>query len=160
GDTATMTGSTGDDQFYGLPAYSVMKSATSNPNTYWNEAIGFGVVNATASTGMDIASLYDSAGNDTFTADNNGSKLVAGGATIQAAAFDVVYGLLLNGGSDVVNLQPKSGATNYIFGTAATSAHLFDTGGGDIFYAVPRFGYSFMQGSGFIDEVINIGNVQ
>ena len=53
GDTATMNDTAGDDLFTGLPAYSVMQNATTNPTTYWHAAIGFSTVNAVATTGTD-----------------------------------------------------------------------------------------------------------
>ena len=45
-----------------------------------------------ATTGTDIACLYDSSGSDTYTSNSTGSQMAGSGFRAHAAAFDVAYG--------------------------------------------------------------------
>ena len=69
-DVARLDDSTGTDTFVATPTYSVMyaSAGASNP-AYANRPMGFKVVNAFSTHGGgDTARLYDSPGNDIFTA--------------------------------------------------------------------------------------------
>ena len=159
GDTATMNDTASDDVFTGLPAYSVMNNATTNPTTYWHEAIGFGTVNAVATTGTDNADLYDSSGNDTFTSNSTSSQMAGTGYQLDAAGFETAYGFF-SSGADTANIGPTSGTKTYVYGTSADTANLTDSAGNDTFTAVPAASYSVLQGSGYYNEAISFGTVQ
>ena len=69
-DTASLTGSTGNDGVYGAPTF------TSIYGTGFNEvASNFKQVSVQGGGGSDTANLYDSSGDDTFTASPTSATL-------------------------------------------------------------------------------------
>jgi hypothetical protein len=63
-DTATITGTTGSDTFWGRETYAKMKDAAGT--AYYHYAQDFDQVTANGGGGDDTAYLYGSSGNDTF----------------------------------------------------------------------------------------------
>jgi hypothetical protein len=87
---------------------------------YLNQSIGFTATNASAGTGAaDQALLYDSAGNDTFTASPTTAVMTAGGVTNVADAFDFVFGIASTGG-DTASLTDSAGNDSFV-GSASDS---------------------------------------
>ena len=158
-DTATLDDAGGNDEFSGLPTYSVMQNAPGNTNVYWNEPVGFGTVNAVATAGTAYAYLYDSAGNDTFTSNSTGSQMTGSGYSVHASGFQIAIGFLTAGGTDTANLSPNTTTTNYVYGTSKGTVNYFDSKGNDTFYGVPQGRYSVMLGTGYYNEGISFGTV-
>ena len=159
GDTATMNDTASDDVFYGVPAYSVMNNATTNPTTYWHEAIGFGTVNAVATTGTDNADLYDSSGNDTFTSNSTSSQMAGTGYQVHAGRFQNGLRLFQQRHRHGQHRSDLPARTLTSYGTSADTANLTDSAGNDAFTAVPAASYSVLQGSGYYDEADHFGTV-
>ena len=87
-DTVNFFDSSGDDVFYGLPAYGLMNSSGGGTS----QAVGFGRVNATSSAGgNDQAYLYDSPGNDSIVVGGNSTILAVPGVVTQVKGFDTVF---------------------------------------------------------------------
>ena len=157
--TANFADSSGNDLFVGLPTYSQMSSLPGNPTTYFMQANGCGHVNATSSGEGDIAALYDSSGNDTYTSNSSGSQMTASGYSVHVAGFPIAYGFLTAGGTDTANLSPNTTTTNYVYGTSSGTINYFDSAGNDTFYEVAQNSYSIMTGPGYYNEGISFGNV-
>jgi hypothetical protein len=80
-------------------------------NTYREYVRGFTTVQATATYANDTANLYDSPGNDTFTATPAGATMsLAGGKTVVAAGFKTVNAYSRYGGTDTANLTGTAGS--------------------------------------------------
>lgn len=154
--TANVSDSTGADVFYGEPAYSILANIGGNA-PYSITVAGFGVVNATSSGGGDIAALYDSTGNDTYTADSTGSQMSGSGYVAHAARFPIAYGFFSFGGVDTANLSPNTTTKNYVYGTAADTVNFFDSAGDDTFYGLST--YSVMTSIFYWNEAIGFGTV-
>ena len=116
-------------------------------------------MNATSSGGSDVANLFDSSGNDTYTSSSTGSQMTGSGYAINASGFPVAYGFLTAGGTDTANLSPNTKTTNYVYGAAKGTVNYFDSKGNDTFYAVPQSSYSIMLGTGYYNEAISFGTV-
>lgn len=88
--TANFFDSTGNDVFYGLPTYSYLSY---NGAAYASQAIGFGHVYVTATTGNDDAYLYDSPDNDSIVVGSTATtlNLATPSVMIQIQAFDRVF---------------------------------------------------------------------
>lgn len=158
-DTATLNDTSGNDQLFGLPSYSILQNQGGNPTTYYDEVVGFGTVNAISTSGTDYAYLYDSSGADTYTSDSTGAKMTGNGYAVHDARFKASFGFFVFGGTDTANVGPNATTTNYVFGNSASTANFFDGAGNDIFFAVPAFGYSIMLGGNYYNEVANFGTV-
>jgi len=158
-DVSNFVDSAGDDNFYGVPTYAVITNAASNPNAYLNEAIGFPVVNIDATTGLDFAYHYDSAGNETYNATATASNLVSANYQLNSTDFDASFAVFYGGGNDTANFTGNPTTDNYVFGDATDTANFFDTAGDDTFYGVTNFSYSVMANASYFNEVVNVGTV-
>ena len=120
-DSARLDDSAGTDTFVATPAYGVMyASAGDNNPAYANRAIGFAVVSAySANGGGDSARLYDSAGDDLFTATPTSAELKNNPATnnndydITASTFRYVQAFSTAGGTDKATLTGTSGGDSF-----------------------------------------------
>ena len=140
GDTATFADSPGDDLFEGLSTESFMENvAATNSTTFYNQVNGFSAVSATATTGNDEAVFSDSAGNDTYTANASGNKMVGSSYQVSASGFKLAYGYLTAGGTDTANLYPSATTANYVTGTASGTVNFFDSSGADSFSGLPTY---------------------
>ena len=141
GDQAFLYDSAGNDSFVGRPQYSVLKGTG-----FENYAQGFDQVTAYATAGDavgvgDQATLYDSAGNDTFTGTPTYGLLTGSGYYNLAKGFDQVTAFAVAGNA----------------GGAGDQANLFDSAGNDTF--IGRSTYSLLKGSGFYNLVQGFGRV-
>ena len=144
---------------------------------------GIEIVYTYGQGGIDSASLYDSAGNDTFGANPNYAYLQTPSTIKWAVGFDVVYGYSVVGGSDAAFLFDSAGSetlgTNpdygYLLGAnfalwgvgfealygyssgGGDAAYLFDSAGNDVFGARPE--YAYLQGSSNICWAVGFANV-
>ena len=115
-DTATLTGSTGNDRFTVKQTSANMKGPT---NTFFNYATGFDQLIGNASSGgTDKAFLYDSATNDLLTANPTQATLdydatVSPGVDVTAQDFDEVYVYSQNGGTDMAVLTGSAGVDRF-----------------------------------------------
>ena len=141
-DTARLDDSAGTDSFVATPADGVMyaSAGTDNP-AYANRAIGFATVNACSTHGGgDSARLYDSAGDDLFTATPTYAELKNDPATnstnydITANTFRYVQAFATAGGNDKATLTGSTGSSgsdsfeshpSYAFLTNSTAAQPF-----------------------------------
>lgn len=98
-DTATLNGGTGADNFTASPEFSHMEGVDA---VFSNYATDFESVIANGNGGNDVASLFDSAGNDRVDVESNGTTLSIPGATISARSFPTVYATSARGGVDVL----------------------------------------------------------
>jgi hypothetical protein len=124
-DVANLYDATGTNWFVGTPNYSYLTNE-SGGSSFFNEAENFQTVTATAAAGtQDVAFLYDSGVQSTFTANQNlagttGASMVATGATPynnQVSNFVNVLGFALNTNS-VANLNDTTSSTeNDLIGT-------------------------------------------
>ncbi|MEI7835223.1 MAG: C25 family cysteine peptidase [Planctomycetota bacterium] len=120
-DTATFYTFSGVNTFTAHAADATMTSTSG-----WAFASGFASVIAYGARG-DSAFLYDSAGNDTFTARPDGARLAGEGFANAVSGFGRVTAYATGGGSDTANFE--------------------DSAGNDTFTA--RAGVSSMVGAGF-----------
>ena len=114
-DTATLTGTVGDDTFVSNAGYAYATLFGEGfRSTIWNCE----TVQAVASLGDDVAKMYDSPGNDTF----NGApyfselKVNGGGFSNSAIGFDNVQ-CFASDGSDEAVLQDSTGNDHFVAGT-------------------------------------------
>jgi subtilisin-like proprotein convertase family protein len=167
-DVAKFSDSTGNDVFDAKPKESQMQGSG-----YRNWAYGFERITALASSGYDVANLYDSAKDDTFSLWST-RVVVTGGASYQTGKFDVVNAFATAGGSDVAHLYDSAGddhmvgtptetilsgarfrntATgfDYVHGYASSgmdTADLYDSTGDDTFVGRPDYGK--LTGTGYL----------
>jgi predicted outer membrane repeat protein len=111
-DTAILNGSTGADKFYGLSTYSYLKA---NDDSYYNYVRGFYTVTANAIGAGDLAFLYDSDGNDAFSANATSATFTLSPISTPTvintvAAFDQVYAYASGTGTDKAYLDGTTGA--------------------------------------------------
>ncbi len=118
GDAATLTGSTAVDYFYGNETNGYLRAAD---NSYYNRANGFDTVTADVSAGAptngdDVAYLYDSTGNDTFSATPTTATMDRPAADSVATGFDEVYATATTdaGGGDAATLLGSAGVDYFI----------------------------------------------
>jgi hypothetical protein len=120
-DTARLDDSAGTDTFVATPAYGVMYAlaGTNNP-AFANRAMGFATVNAFSTHGGDDSvRLYDSAGDDLFTATPTSAELKNDPATnpanydITANTFRYVQAFSTAGGIDKATLTGTSGGDSF-----------------------------------------------
>jgi hypothetical protein len=148
-DTAQLKDSPGTDTFIATPAYGVMYASASALNpAYLNRAGGFDQVEAvSASGGDDSARLYDSAGDDNFTA-------------------YPTYVLLANDPSNPTAYSNKATGFRYAHASASgggtDKAWLYDSSGNDTFAAYPTYavlsnstaGQAFYNRANYFDQVV------
>src|SRR5262249_13455 len=152
-----LTDSTGDDVFVGTPTSGYLAAAN---GAYFNLASGFGRVYATSTTGNDLASLFDSAGNDSFVGSRAFSYLTGTNYFNQVTNLFKVNAIAGQGGSDSATLLDSAqndvfeatGASGLVFGSdyvveadafGAVTA-LASSGGSDDLYVHP-VSYAFSQ---------------
>ena len=139
-DTARLDDSAGTDTFVATPDYGVMYAAASANNpAYANRATGFDALDAFSTHGGDdTARLYDSAGDDIFTAAPTYAKLQNDPATnstsyvINAHTFRYAHAFATAGGFDKATLTDSSGTDT--FEAHPTYAILSNTTPGQAFY--------------------------
>src|SRR5262249_24795602 len=119
-DVANLYDSAGDDLYAGTPESSTLQSAQQGgAASYFNVALGFGHVYATSTTGNDVATLFDSAGSDSFVGSRAFSYLSGASYFNQVSNFFKVTAIAGKGGSDTATLLDS--AQNDVFeGTGAT----------------------------------------
>ncbi|MBL8827191.1 MAG: hypothetical protein JNM18_09410, partial [Planctomycetaceae bacterium] len=85
-DTATLTGSSGNDRLTAVANFSVIVTPTT-----LQQATGFRTVTINAGAGTDVATLQDSLGSDTLNTFGSTAELVySNGRTVRAVGFDTV----------------------------------------------------------------------
>ncbi|MBX3434811.1 MAG: S8 family serine peptidase [Pirellulales bacterium] len=115
-DTALMYDGAGNDRFYGAADYALMHGES---NQYYNRAQGFRTTTVYASTGNDLAWLYDSTGNDALTVRDWGvSLLFGGGKRIELRGFKGVTASSLSGGLDTTDVA----AVDWLFSSVGNWA--------------------------------------
>ena len=119
-DTANFTGSSGDENFYGLGGYG-FEVVTSG--MFLQYLIGFSQVTATGGSGNDSAIFFDAAGNDTFTASPTSATMAGSGYSDTVTGFDGVYAFASGGGVDTANLDGSD--QNDLFSGNAFNAAMF-----------------------------------
>jgi hypothetical protein len=148
-DTARLDDSAGTDTFVSTPGYAVMyASASANNPAYLNRAGGFDQVEALSqSGGGDSARLYDSTGDDNFTA-------------------YPTYVLLSNDPSTPTAYSNKATGFRYAHASAngggMDKAWLYDSPGNDTFDAYPTYAYlsnttpgkAFYNRANYFDQVV------
>ena len=177
-DSATLTGSTGDE------------TATIRPDSATLTGSGIEVtvtetsnITAHGGGGADIVSLYDSAGDDTFVGDSTQGQLSAAGFTSTAVGFPTLHVYANSGGSDVARLYDSAGDDvltakptfakltgdgfflrvkffEQVYGYASDGhdvAHLTSTGGNTTFTATPTSGT--FTGEGFYNRAESFDGV-
>jgi hypothetical protein len=119
-DTATLSGTTGANQFYGKPAISELLN-TGAGTTYTETVDNFGTVNATSSSSSDVAYLYDKTGTNTFSASPTTANMNGTGYAYNATAFPVVYAIGSAVNNDRAYLSDAAGGLFVAYPTSAVS---------------------------------------
>jgi hypothetical protein len=116
-DTATLTGSSGNDKFTGRETYGRMKG---NSIAFINFAKGFDTLTGDVSgtTGLDIANLYDASTDDDLVADDTSAYFdyAATGTPdpdLIATGFDQTYSYATSGGDDTSVMNGSSGVDRF-----------------------------------------------
>lgn len=83
-------------------------------NEYFNKAKGFDTVTVHASTSVtrDVAMIFDTTGNDTFTTIPRSALMQGSGRSIQVDSFDYIHGYGRAGGNDTAVLWGSPGDDN------------------------------------------------
>ncbi len=145
-NTATMTGTTGADAFYGRESLAYMRNV--GGSDYFLYARDFSEVTANAGGGDDAAYLWGSTGDDTLDASVGSATMIRSASTTTTAAndFATVYGFATSGGTDTANLTGSTGDDVFysrevysILRDAASSAYQFYVGA---FSTVEAYGNS------------------
>jgi spore coat protein CotH len=143
-DTATLTGSSGNDRFTGRETYGNMKGNTSS---FINFAKGFDTLKADVSgtTGTDIAILYDAATDDKLVASETEAYFdyAATGTPDQdltARGFDQTYSYAISGGNDTSIMNGSSGVDRF---TAKATYNNLKGNGGTYFHYATGFDEAF-----------------
>jgi DNA-binding beta-propeller fold protein YncE len=184
-DTATLSGTTGTNQFYGKPAVSQFVN-TGAGTTYTETVDNFGTVNAASSSSSDVAYLYDNTGTNTFTASPTTANMNGTGYAYNVTAFPVVYAMGSAVNNDTAYLSDAAGglfngfqtsavsygtgyynyASNFkvVFDTMASAnnqAFLYDTSGANVFErhnaagSTPAYSVFYDPAGSFYNLVIN-----
>ncbi len=108
-DTVTLTGTSGEDRFYGRETLAYMRNV--GGSDYFLYARDFGEMTANAGGGSDdVAYLWGSTGDDTLDMAAALSTMTRSGSTTTAVGdFATVYGLATTGGTDTANLVGTTG---------------------------------------------------
>ena len=132
GDSQTFAGSSGDDVAYAYPTAAIVSQATSLTITS-----GINTTTLANTTGLDVAILIDSAGDDTFVGRTDRSTLIGDGYSITVEGFQQVY----------------------LFGsTGHDTADFHDSSGNDVFYGLESF--SALSGAGYFYDAIGFDTVR
>jgi len=126
-DTAGFNDSAGNDTLTALPGTTILEGPG-----FLLQTVGLGRNTAQASTGTDLAFMYDSTGDDVFTTlpQFNTAVFQGPGVSYQATGFDQVYGYAYGGGNDVALMFDD--VTNDLF----TGLQTFSVMYGPSFYHV------------------------
>ncbi|MEX0726652.1 MAG: hypothetical protein WD065_10310, partial [Planctomycetaceae bacterium] len=108
-DTVELTDSSGNDNFVGEEARSWMTGAN-----YYNSASRFELVEAYATSGNDLAMMWDAVGVDTFEMSPTSGALYGIGYDNRSYGFDRVYAYSYAGGIDEAYLYDSSGDDRFI----------------------------------------------
>jgi hypothetical protein len=132
-DAASLYDSAGSDVLVATPT-----SASLSNERFVIEARQFDRVDAFATAAerpgvYDIASLYDSGGNDTFVSTPTYGAMIGAGFHVQATGFSGVNAYASTGGTD--------------------TARMYDSAGNDTFYAAPT--EAVIWGTGFYSRAMN-----
>ncbi|MEX0726234.1 MAG: right-handed parallel beta-helix repeat-containing protein, partial [Planctomycetaceae bacterium] len=111
-DTVEFNDSAGNDNFVGEEARSWLTNA--GVATYYNSASRFDRVSAYASTGYDVAMMWDSADDDAFQVEPSLGSLSGGGFNNRAHDFNRVYAYSYVGGVDEAHFYDSSGDDRFI----------------------------------------------
>jgi subtilisin-like proprotein convertase family protein len=143
-DTATLTGSSGNDRFTGRETYGRMKG---NSSAFINFAKGFDTLTGDVSgtTGTDIAILYDSTTDDDLVAGETEAYFdyAATGTVdkdVTAIGFDQTYSYATGGGDDESLMNGSSGVDRF---TAKSTYSNLNGNGGAYFHYATGFDESF-----------------
>ena len=117
---------------------------------------GVGHVNATSSGGGDVAALYDSSGNDTYTSNSSGSRLAGTGYSCMRPAFRSLRPALLRRHG---HCQPVAQHDHHQLRLRQGQRHgqLLRFQRRRTFYGVPQSSYSIMLGANYYNEAIGFG---
>jgi len=108
-DSATFTDTAAADQFYQLPAFSIMLDG---PVSYFNEIIGYGTSTGNSTTGVDLLFTYGTGGSDTYTATTTASTMTSAGLSLVGNGFDQVFAFG-QGGTDTATFTGSAGDDAY-----------------------------------------------
>jgi hypothetical protein len=134
-DSATLTGTTGSNRFYGNATSSML--INTDAGTSYSETVnGFGTVNATSSSSGDTAYLYDAVGNNRFYGYPTYAIMTNTGA-------GSAYAYQVNGFPAVFANQQSGADTAYLYGSFGSSFDSHQTNsvlyGGGYYNAVIGF---------------------
>lgn len=121
-DTATVSGSAGNEVYYGLPTYGVMVYSGSTTTL-----VGLDEVTMNGGSGTDQVLILGSTGNDTVS--GSGATIVASGTGYKhtASDFDAYYAFDGGGGTDTATWNDSSSGNDTFYGLA-DAAYLIGTG--------------------------------
>jgi hypothetical protein len=123
GDTANLTGTTGNNRFYGTPTSSTL--VNTDAGTAYSEIVnGFGAVNVTSSSSSDTAYLYDAAGANTLYGHPTYALMTGSNYSYQVNAFPVVFAYQQSG-TDTAYLYDSAGGS---FDSHQTSSVVYGSG--------------------------------
>ncbi len=156
-DTASLTGSTGDDVFYSREIYSILRDAASSAYQFYVGA--FGAVEADGNGGAgDVAYLYGSANNDALDLTVGSSTMTrAGSSTAVATDFANVNGYAVAGGTDTATLTGSTGSDK--FTGKETYAYMKNDGGTDYTLYADKFSEVTAYAGGGDDMAYLYGSV-
>src|SRR5262249_51044165 len=128
----------GNDVFTGTPKSGTMQSAQQGgAGSYSNVAVGFGRVYATSTTGNDVATLFDSAGNDSFVGSRAFSYLTDSSSYFnQVSNFFEVSAVAGEGGSDTATVMDS--VQNDVFEGTGGSGQVFSNDPGQQYVVEAR----------------------
>jgi subtilisin family serine protease len=135
GSTVTVRGTEGDDAF--TFTAGAAPQAVINGVVYTFDAATANTFTFNGGAGNDTANLYDSAGDDTFLGQSQGSTLKGAGYSCFVTGVESVYAYSTAGGND--------------------TAELWDSAGNDVFTARPT--YATLRSSSALNSVHNFENV-
>jgi beta propeller repeat protein len=129
-DKALLYDSAETDTFVATPDHATM-SSTSTTSPYYNRAIGFKDVTGIAGKGYpagspDVASLYGSAGSDSFVATPTSASMSDGAYVLKARNFRVVTGYAVSGGTTQDTAYLTGSANDDVFTGSPTFSMLSD----------------------------------
>ncbi len=155
-DTASLTGSTGNDVFYSRESYSILRDAASSAYQFY---VGdFSTVEAHGNGGAgDIAYLYGSTSDDTLELTVGSSSMTrAGSTTAVATDFANVNGYAVAGGTDTAILTGTTGSDK--FTGKETYAYMENDGGVDYTLYADKFSEVTAYGGGGDDTAYLYGS--
>ena len=148
-DTATLTGTTGADAFYGRESLAYMRNV--GGGDYFLYARDFSEVTANGNGGDDAAYLWGSAGDDTLDVSVGLATMTRTGSTTTAANdFATVYGYATSGGTDTASLTGSTG--DDVFYSREIYSILRDAGGTAYQFYVGAFDSVEAYGNGGVGD--------